>query len=99
MQMAASAAGKEWRGHVEQTKKHEEAIQAALPVTTTQLALIGTEVNTAKFSFPQVGRLSSNVALRRKKDEASSVHLYAIHLLHRLLYDRARSCFSRRFDG
>lgn len=44
MQMAASAAGKEWRGHVEQTKKHEEAIQAALPVTTTQLALIGTEV-------------------------------------------------------
>lgn len=43
-QMAASAAGKEWRGHVEQTKKHEEAIQASLPVTTTQLALIGTEV-------------------------------------------------------
>ncbi|CAN0449637.1 unnamed protein product, partial [Hapterophycus canaliculatus] len=42
--MAASAVGKEWRGHVEQTKKHEEAIQAALPVTTTQLALIGTEV-------------------------------------------------------
>lgn len=42
--MAASAAGKEWRGHVEQTKKHEEAIQTALPVTTTQLALIGTEV-------------------------------------------------------
>lgn len=45
MQMAACAAGKEWRGHVEQTKKHEEAIQAALPVTTTQLALIGTEVS------------------------------------------------------
>ncbi|CAB1106597.1 unnamed protein product [Ectocarpus sp. CCAP 1310/34] len=45
MQMAASAAGKEWRGHVEQTKKHEEAIQAALPVTTTQLALIGTELH------------------------------------------------------
>ncbi|CAM9899102.1 unnamed protein product [Ectocarpus sp. 12 AP-2014] len=44
LKMAASAAGKEWRGHVEQTKKHEEAIQAALPVTTTQLALIGTEV-------------------------------------------------------
>ncbi|CAN0508083.1 unnamed protein product [Scytosiphon promiscuus] len=43
--MAASAVGKEWRGHVEQTKKHEEAIQAALPVTTTQLALIGTEVS------------------------------------------------------
>ncbi|CAM9690841.1 unnamed protein product [Scytosiphon promiscuus] len=44
LKMAASAVGKEWRGHVEQTKKHEKAIQAALPVTTTQLALIGTEV-------------------------------------------------------
>eukprot|EP00752_Nemacystus_decipiens_P004581 g4181.t1 len=44
LKMAASAAGKEWRGHVGQTKKHEEAIQAALPVTNTQLALIGTEV-------------------------------------------------------
>ena len=42
--MAASTAGKEWRGHVEQTRKHEEAIQVALPVTTTQLALIGAEV-------------------------------------------------------
>lgn len=53
MQMAASAAGKEWRGHVEQTKKHEEAIQAALPVTTTQLALIGTEVGMAGVSLPE----------------------------------------------
>lgn len=51
--MAASAAGKEWRGHVEQTKKHEEAIQAALPVTTTQLALIGTEVGLYRPSFPR----------------------------------------------
>lgn len=44
VQMSALALDREWRGHVEQTKKHEEAIQAALPVTTTQLALIGTEV-------------------------------------------------------
>eukprot|EP00904_Undaria_pinnatifida_P000259 jgi/Undpi1/10233/HiC_scaffold_28.g12686.m1 len=44
LKMAASTAAKEWRGHVEQTKKHEEAIQVALPVTTTQLALIGAEV-------------------------------------------------------
>ncbi|CAM9905473.1 unnamed protein product, partial [Laminaria digitata] len=44
LKMAASTAGKEWRGHVEHTKKHEEAIQLALPVTTTQLALIGAEV-------------------------------------------------------
>lgn len=50
--MAPSAAGKEWRGHVEQTKKHEEAIQAALPVTTTQLALIGNEA-----SAPSGGRI------------------------------------------
>lgn len=49
--MAASAGGKEWRGHVEQTKKHEEAIQAALPVTTTQLALIGTEVRSRPFTL------------------------------------------------
>lgn len=59
--MAASAAGKEWRGHVEQTKKHEEAIQAALPVTTTQLALIGTEVSSWRPSrlFVQPVRRSS----------------------------------------
>lgn len=43
--MPASAVGKEWRGHVEQTKKHEEAIRTALPLTSTQLALIGNEVS------------------------------------------------------
>lgn len=44
LQMAASAPSKEWRGHVEQTKQHDEAIKAVLPTTFTQLALIGNEV-------------------------------------------------------
>lgn len=43
-QVPSSAAGKEWRGHVEQTKKYEEAIQVALPATSTQLALVSNEV-------------------------------------------------------
>ncbi|CAM9112777.1 unnamed protein product [Ascophyllum nodosum] len=44
LKMASVAAGKEWRGHVEQTKKLEEAIQAALPVTNMQLALVRNEM-------------------------------------------------------
>lgn len=42
--MPAWSIDKDWRGHVEETKKHQEAIQAALPLTSTQLALIGNEV-------------------------------------------------------
>ncbi|CAM9462017.1 unnamed protein product [Sphacelaria rigidula] len=44
LKVPVSSAGKEWRGHVDQTKKHEDAIQAALPVTSTQLQLIGNEI-------------------------------------------------------
>lgn len=47
--MLASSEGQEWRGHVEQTKKHEEAIQAALPITSTQLAVVGNEVGTLRY--------------------------------------------------
>lgn len=51
-QVPVSSAGKEWRGHVDQTKKHEDAIQAALPVTSTQLQLIGNEVMLMTYRFP-----------------------------------------------
>ncbi|CAM9976341.1 unnamed protein product [Choristocarpus tenellus] len=36
--------GKEWRSHLEQTKKHELSITKSLPQYTSQLGVIGNEV-------------------------------------------------------
>ncbi|CAN0444038.1 unnamed protein product, partial [Discosporangium mesarthrocarpum] len=36
--------GKDWRSHLEQTKKHEMGIAAVVPQTTSQLGVIGAEM-------------------------------------------------------
>lgn len=71
--MSALAVDKEWRGHVEQTKKHEEAIQAALPVTTTQLSLIGTEVKGG-------ARISSSRILKPRSPHSQSWFLVGMSM-------------------
>jgi len=37
--------GKEWRGHIEQTRRHEQTITASLPDTKQQLTAIGAHVS------------------------------------------------------
>merc|ERR1719240_74685 len=47
LKLGAGAGGKEWRAHIQQTRKHEQTIQVVLPEAKGQLEAMGTQVKDA----------------------------------------------------